>query len=35
MTSAVMAALVPIAQAFGRVPADLGHYDMLLKELLA
>lgn len=35
----VMTAEIPMsemyAQAFGRVPADLGHYELLLKELLA
>lgn len=35
----VMEAEIPMtevyAQAFGRVPADLGHYELLLKELLA
>jgi chromosome partitioning protein len=35
----VMSIEIPLsemyAQAFGQVPADLGHYDMLLKELLA
>ena len=35
----VMTAEIPLselyAQAFGRVPADIGHYELLLKELLA